>query len=160
MHGAKTDPTYAARIDATNYALANDDGEVISRAAHIFCYIGRQYDRASSLIEHAAALNPNDARILLRRGWIALMCNEPERAIESFEQYLALNPIDPRRGVSWNGMAFAYFIAHAGRDFFPLLNGGTLAALFCFVYFYLAFVGPGPWSIDAWRDARRNRLDR
>jgi tetratricopeptide (TPR) repeat protein len=62
------------------------------------------------LIEYAAALNPNDARILLRRGWIALMCNEPERAIESFEQSLALNPIDPRRGVSWNGMAFAHFI--------------------------------------------------
>jgi TolB-like protein/class 3 adenylate cyclase/Tfp pilus assembly protein PilF len=103
------------RIEALDLAeractLANDDGEVISRAAHIFCYIGRQYDRASSLIEHASALNPNDARILLRRGWIALMCNEPERAIESFEQYLALNPIDPRRGVSWNGMAFAHFI--------------------------------------------------
>jgi len=48
-------------------------------------------------------------------------------------------------------MAFAYFIAHAGRDFFPLLNGGTLAALFCFVYFYLAFAGPGPWSVDAMR---------
>jgi TolB-like protein/Tfp pilus assembly protein PilF len=102
------------RIEALELAeractLAHDDGAVIGRAAHIFCYIGRQYDRASSLIEHAA-LNPNDVRILSIRGWIALMCNEPERAIESFEQSLALNPIDPRRGVSWYGISFAHFI--------------------------------------------------
>jgi putative oxidoreductase len=48
-------------------------------------------------------------------------------------------------------MAFAYFIGHASRGFFPLLNGGTLPALFCFVFFYLAFAGPGPWSVDALR---------
>jgi TolB-like protein/class 3 adenylate cyclase/Tfp pilus assembly protein PilF len=103
------------RIEALELAeractLAHDDGAVIGRAAHIFCYIGRQYDRASSLIEHAATLNPNDVRILSIRGWIALICNEPERAIESFEQSLALNPIDPRRGVSWYGISFAHFI--------------------------------------------------
>ena len=55
-------------------------------------------------------------------------------------------------------MAFAYFISHASRDFFPLLNGGTLAALFCFVYFYLAFAGPGPWSVDAMRARGREPL--
>ncbi len=51
-------------------------------------------------------------------------------------------------------MAFAYFIAHAPRDFFPILNGGELAALYCFVFFYLAFAGGGAWSVDAlWRGA-------
>ena len=48
-------------------------------------------------------------------------------------------------------MAFAYFIAHAPRSFFPLLNGGEAAILFCFIFLYIAAAGPGPWSIDATR---------
>ena len=46
-------------------------------------------------------------------------------------------------------MAFAYFIAHMPKSFFPLQNGGDSAVLFCFVFLYLFFAGPGPWSIDA-----------
>lgn len=46
-------------------------------------------------------------------------------------------------------MAAAYFIAHFPRSFFPVLNGGDAALLFCFVFFYLVFAGPGPWSLDA-----------
>lgn len=45
-------------------------------------------------------------------------------------------------------MAFAYFMVHAPRDFFPYSNGGSLAVLYCFVFLYLAFAGPGPWSAD------------
>ncbi len=48
-------------------------------------------------------------------------------------------------------MAFAYFLAHAPRNFFPVLNGGDAAILYCFIFFYLVFAGPGPWSIDAMR---------
>jgi putative oxidoreductase len=48
-------------------------------------------------------------------------------------------------------MAFAYFIGHAPQDFFPVLNGGTLAILFCFVFLYLAAAGGGPWGLDALR---------
>jgi putative oxidoreductase len=48
-------------------------------------------------------------------------------------------------------MAFAYFIGHAPRSFYPVQNGGYLAILYCFVFFYLFFAGPGPWSIDAKR---------
>ena len=48
-------------------------------------------------------------------------------------------------------MAFAYFMAHAGQGFWPLLNRGELAALYCFVFLYLAAAGGGPWSLDrAW----------
>lgn len=47
--------------------------------------------------------------------------------------------------------AVAYFYAHAGRSFYPLLNGGELAALYSFVFLYLAAAGAGPWSIDAAR---------
>ncbi|MRI56233.1 DoxX family protein [Methylobacterium sp. DB1607] len=51
-------------------------------------------------------------------------------------------------------MAFAYFIAHAPKSFFPALNGGDAAILYCFVFLYIAFTGPGPWSIDAQRGRR------
>ena len=46
-------------------------------------------------------------------------------------------------------MAFAYFLAHAPKGFFPALNGGDAAILFCFGFLYLVFSGPGPVSLDA-----------
>jgi putative oxidoreductase len=46
-------------------------------------------------------------------------------------------------------MAVAYFMAHAPQGFYPLLNGGELAALYCFVFLYLSAAGAGPWSLDA-----------
>lgn len=52
-------------------------------------------------------------------------------------------------------MAFAYFISHAPRNFWPGLNGGEPAVLFCFIFLYLAAAGPGPWSVDAARRAER-----
>jgi putative oxidoreductase len=48
-------------------------------------------------------------------------------------------------------MAFAYFLGHAGRDMFPILNQGTLAIMFCFTFLYLSAAGAGPWSVDAGR---------
>ena len=48
-------------------------------------------------------------------------------------------------------MAVAYFMAHATKGFFPILNGGELAIMFCFVFLYIAAAGPGPWSLDALR---------
>jgi putative oxidoreductase len=52
-------------------------------------------------------------------------------------------------------MAVAYFYAHAPRGFFPTLNGGQLAILFCFVFLYLFVAGGGVWSVDAQRLGRR-----
>ena len=49
-------------------------------------------------------------------------------------------------------MAFAYFIAHFPRGFYPLINNGSLAILFCFVCLYLATSGGGPISVDAARN--------
>lgn len=45
-------------------------------------------------------------------------------------------------------MAVAYFLVHAPQSFFPILNGGELAALYCFVFLYLAVAGGGAWSLD------------
>ena len=48
-------------------------------------------------------------------------------------------------------MAVAYFIGHAPQGFWPVLNGGVPAVLFCFIWLYISAAGPGPWSIDATR---------
>ena len=48
-------------------------------------------------------------------------------------------------------MAAAYFMGHAGQGFWPVLNGGSPAILFCFIWLYISSAGPGPWSLDALR---------
>ena len=48
-------------------------------------------------------------------------------------------------------MAVAYFMAHAPRGFFPILNQGELAIVYCFAFLYLAAAGAGPWSLDRLR---------
>jgi len=48
-------------------------------------------------------------------------------------------------------MAVAYFIGHAPQGFWPVLNQGHPAILFCFVWLYLSAAGAGPWSLDAKR---------
>ena len=56
-------------------------------------------------------------------------------------------------------MAFAYFLSHATRSFYPVVNGGDGAILFCFIFLYVACAGPGPWSLDAFiGSAHRQRL--
>jgi hypothetical protein len=46
-------------------------------------------------------------------------------------------------------MAMGYFMAHASKSFFPLLNGGDGAILYCFIFLLFFVAGPGRWSIDA-----------
>jgi len=46
-------------------------------------------------------------------------------------------------------MAFAYFTVHAPQGFWPTKNEGETAVYYCFVFLYLVFAGPGPWSLDA-----------
>jgi putative oxidoreductase len=46
-------------------------------------------------------------------------------------------------------MAFAYFIGHFPRGFYPAQNGGVASILFCFTFLYLFFAGGGPLSVDA-----------
>lgn len=48
-------------------------------------------------------------------------------------------------------MAVAYFTAHAPQDFYPVLNGGDAAILYCFVFLYMVFAGGGAWSLDRMR---------
>jgi putative oxidoreductase len=52
-------------------------------------------------------------------------------------------------------MAVAYWTVHAPRSFYPALNMGDAAILFCFIFLYFAAAGGGPWSVDALRGGRR-----
>ena len=53
-------------------------------------------------------------------------------------------------------MAVAYWYAHAPQNPFPVNNGGDAAILYCFVFLYLVFAGPGAWSVDGTRRGARN----
>ena len=53
-------------------------------------------------------------------------------------------------------MAFAYFMSHAPQGFWPIQNRGELAALFCFVFLFIAARGSGIWSVD-WLRGRGKR---
>ena len=50
-------------------------------------------------------------------------------------------------------MAVAYFYSHAARNFFPLINGGDAAILYCFIFFYIFVAGGGAWSMDRLRSS-------
>ncbi len=52
-------------------------------------------------------------------------------------------------------MAVAYFMVHAHQSVYPLINMGEAAVLYCFVFFYVFFAGPGPWSVDALLSRRK-----
>jgi putative oxidoreductase len=49
-------------------------------------------------------------------------------------------------------MAVAYFQFHQPQAFWPTMNGGVAAVLYCFLWLYFSAAGPGPWSLDAKRE--------
>jgi putative oxidoreductase len=51
-------------------------------------------------------------------------------------------------------MAIGYFMFHAPQGFWPIVNMGEAAILYCFVFLYLAAAGPGAWSVDGARERR------
>jgi putative oxidoreductase len=48
-------------------------------------------------------------------------------------------------------MAVAYFQFHFPGGFWPTMNGGVAAVLYCFIWLYISAAGGGPWSLDGWR---------
>ena len=54
----------------------------------------------------------------------------------------------PAAFIASGTMAVAYWYAHAPQGFFPVNNGGDAAILYCFVFLYLVFAGPGAFSVD------------
>jgi TolB-like protein/class 3 adenylate cyclase len=109
-----------AEMRADSIRLANlasrfgsDDAFTLARSGHLLAYLGREFDRGASMVEQAVALNPNLAIAWMSRGWVSLMCCDPERAVESFDRMIRLSPLDPSRIWAWTGSSFAHF--HLGR---------------------------------------------
>jgi adenylate cyclase len=97
--------------DAENaLRITNDnDASVLAKCAHPMAYICHQFDRAAWMAERAVTLNPNLATGWNSRGWISLMTDKPDQAIESFEKTMRLSPHDPARPFALSGIAFGHF---------------------------------------------------
>jgi putative oxidoreductase len=80
---------------------------------------------------------------------VAQRCGRPAELFGGFLLLLGLFT-RPVAFVLSGLMAVAYFIAHAPHDFWPIVNRGELAVLYCFLFLYLAAAGGGPWSSDRW----------
>ena len=61
----------------------------------------------------------------------------------------------PAAFIASGTMAVAYWLMHAPQNFFPVNNGGDAAILYCFVFLYIVFAGPGAWSLDGILARRR-----
>jgi putative oxidoreductase len=57
-------------------------------------------------------------------------------------------------------MAVAYFQFHFAQSFWPVVNNGVAAALYCFVWLFFSAAGAGPWSVDAWLKSRKEKRSR
>jgi TolB-like protein/class 3 adenylate cyclase len=106
-----TDEKHAEAIRLANLGsrMGREDAFSLSTCGHVLTYLGREYDRGASMVEHAVALNPNLAMAWHSRGWVSLMCGEEKRALESFDRMIRLSPLDPLRLGAWNGSSFALF---------------------------------------------------
>lgn len=62
----------------------------------------------------------------------------------------------PAAFIASGTMAIAYWHVHAPHSFFPVNNGGDAAILFCFIFLYIFFAGPGAWSADDVRNRSRS----
>ena len=82
---------------------------------------------------------PATSTLGLVSGWIELICG-----------FLVTLGFLTRVGAFFASgeMAVAYFLFSAGRGFFPIANGAEMAVVYCFVFLFMVFYGPGRWSID------------
>jgi adenylate cyclase len=106
-----TDQQRREAIDLANVAAkeADEDAFSLARSGHVLTYLGQEHDRGAALVEQAVSVNPNLGVAWYARGWVAVMCGDAERAIESFNRLLRLSPLDPLRGRAWTGISFALF---------------------------------------------------
>ena len=88
----------------------------------------------------ASSYGPATNTLGLVTGWIELICG-----------FLVALGFLARVGAFFASgeMAVAYFMVHASQSYWPVVNHGELAVVYCFAFLYIAFAGGGPWSLDA-----------
>ena len=89
---------------------------------------------------------PSTAALSITAGWIEVVTGTL-MAIGLFAGYAAF--------LASGTMATAYWLRHGPDDFFPLINRGELAVLYCFLFLWIAAHGAGAWSLDALRQHRQ-----
>jgi TolB-like protein len=94
--------------------IGADDAVALCWAGHVHAYFFRDLDRALLLIDRALELDVNLAVAWQRSGWVLGYAGDSDRAIESLNKAMRLNPLDTRVFLTQSAMAFAHFIA--GRD--------------------------------------------
>jgi TolB-like protein len=91
--------------------IGMDDPVALCWAGHALAFFFKDVDRALLLIDRALELDENLAVAWQRSGWVRGYAGEPDRAIESLNKAMRLNPLDPRMFLTQSAMAFAHFIA-------------------------------------------------
>jgi TolB-like protein/class 3 adenylate cyclase len=114
LQGWMVDPVGEVH-EALNYArvsqeLGRNDAHVLARSALTITVLGNDLKTASSLVDRALSLNPNEVIGLQASGWLKLLSGEPQQAIERFAQSLQLNPFDTLTGNVMSGLAWAHLL--------------------------------------------------
>jgi adenylate cyclase len=97
----------AGELAAQAIRLSNDDPEALWMGAHGLVYFTPAHGVAESASERALALNPNSANAWAARGWVLILRNRPEPAVEAFKRAMRLSPLDPLIFYFAGGIAFA-----------------------------------------------------
>jgi tetratricopeptide (TPR) repeat protein len=98
----------AGQLAARAIRLGNDDPDALWMGAHATAFFTRAFGVAESASERALALNPNSADAWAARGWVLILRNRSEQAIEAFQRAMRLSPLDPLTHYFASGIAFAY----------------------------------------------------
>jgi adenylate cyclase len=99
----------AIRLANLGSKIGNDDAGAVARAGQVLAYFGHEFDRGAEMVDLSVRLNPNLAIAWQARGWVNLMCGEPDRALDSFERLMRISPAPAARIGDWAGIAMAQF---------------------------------------------------
>jgi adenylate cyclase len=107
FHVSDEEMAEAGQLAAQALRLGGDDPEALWMGAWGTAYFTRAYGVAESASDRALALNPNSANAWGARGWVKILRNEPEPAIEAFQRAMRLSPLDPMTFTFTGGIAWA-----------------------------------------------------
>jgi TolB-like protein len=103
----------AKRLAWKSIQLGKEDAAPLSRGGHTLAYVVGDVSAGIIFVDRARTLNPNLAAAWLSSGWLRVWIGEPDIAIEHFNRFKRMSPLDPLMPDAMSGCAFAHF--HAGR---------------------------------------------
>jgi adenylate cyclase len=101
----------ATRFGRTAATLGHDDALALSRAGHTIAYVAEDLDTGARFIDRALEINPNLALTWYHSGWLGVWLGNPDIAIQHFERFRRMSPVDPMLIRTTCGTAFAHVLA-------------------------------------------------